>query len=202
MDIDNLATAVVENLQRSSSILPSSVHDLWWLVSAVGYGRLLRHNKEVQAELRLAESVLAEVPGRLRAGLREALDWDGYLEQLAIALKEVRPEDVEAALAGIEELLVVAETTGANERAETFLQEAKMLMACVPPEWTHLVDHAAQRSSVYGISDNLVLRLWEAVEDAAVGVVMREVEPTMLPRAYLYDKLIPESGDRRYLRRP
>lgn len=191
MEPESLVRATAENLQRVSSVAPRSVRDVWWLASAVGYGRLLVDHAEVRAALPAAESTLGAADENLLAELRRSLDWDGCLRRLASALKETRSEDLEGLLASSEELLAVADAIGAAPRAEAFCADAEALIAWMPQEWGHLISHAARRCEVFGSSECLVLRLWAAVEDAAVGAAIRETAPSVRPEARLVDAIMP-----------
>ena len=59
MNVEELTRTVAENLQRASSAPPGSVRDLWWLASAVGYGRLLGDHAAVRSHIDVAEGALA-----------------------------------------------------------------------------------------------------------------------------------------------
>lgn len=191
MDVMDLTRATAENLRRASSVPVDSVRALWWLASAVGYGRLLGDHVEVRAALPAAERALGEAPADLRDALRCALDWEGCQRRLASALKEARSEDAEEALAAIEELLAVAEAVGAESQAEAFCSEAGALIAWLPAEWTHLGRQAAVRSAAFGISSRGVPRLWAIVEEAFLGASLRALVPAARPVARWTDALLP-----------
>ncbi|MDP2270500.1 MAG: hypothetical protein Q8K32_07175 [Archangium sp.] len=191
MKPESLVRATAENLQRVSSVAPRSVRDVWWLASAVGYGRLLVEHTEIRAALPAAESTLSAVDENLLAELRRSLDWDGCLRRLASALKDARSEDAEEVLAASEELLAVAGVVDVVAQADAFCAEAEALIAWVPAEWVHLFHHAAARCEALGTSEHLVHRLWAAVEGAAVGAAMREIAPVVQPATRLVDALIP-----------
>ena len=191
MEIKDLTRATAENLRRASSVPIDSVQALWWLASAVGYGRLLNDHAEVRAVLPAAERALAEVGTDLLDELRRALDWDGSRRRLASALKETRSEDAEEALAAIEELLAVAGAVGAGAHAEAFCAEAEALIAWLPAEWTHLGQQAAARCSAFGPSPHGVPRMWATVEEALLGAAIRTLVPAVRPVARWTDALLP-----------
>ncbi|MBI2893924.1 MAG: hypothetical protein HYY06_10260 [Deltaproteobacteria bacterium] len=191
MEVESLVRATAENLRLVSAVTPRSPKDVWWLASAVGYGRLLTDHAEVRAGLPAAESVLAAVDGYVMDELRHSLDWEGCLRRLASALKASRPEDAEAVLAASEELLAVAGAVQAAAQADAFCADVEPMIAWLPVEWSHLADRAAMRCQAFGGSQNPVLRLWTAVEDAVVGAMMREAEPAVRPAARLVDSIIP-----------
>ena len=190
MDIDSLARSTAENLNRTSTA-PGSLRELWWLASAVGYGRLLADRQEVRAALPVAEAALGATREVLRRELATALDWDDCLGRIARGLKEDRSEDLEDALAASEELLAAASVIDTEEATQAFCASAEELLAWLPPEWSHMADIAAARCRVFGGSEGAVFRLWTAVEAAAVGAAIREASPAMLPRARFVDELIP-----------
>ena len=187
---DNLARATAEDLQRASTIVPRSTQDIWWLASAVGYGRLLAHHSEVANALAAAETVLGEAPAEVVAELARALDWDGCLRHLADAMKDSRPEEAEAVLATTEELIVAASVVATETQTDAFCAEAEALIAWLPAEWSHLLDRAASRREALGSPDHPVYRLWSAVEDAATGAAMRELPPVTRPVTRLADAMI------------
>lgn len=190
MNLENLRPTVATNLRRSSGAVPGTARDLWWLASAVGYGRLLSRHAEVRAALSAGEQVLGAVREEVIAALRSSLDWEGCSRRLAAALTDVRSEELEAVLATSEELLAVAGTIGAELRAESFCADAEALIVWLPSEWAHLIEHAASRRDTFSDSESLVVRLWAAVEDAAIGAALREKEAAVRPAARLVDALI------------
>lgn len=191
VNVDDLAPAVAVNLRRVSST-PSTTKDLWWLASAVGYGRLLLHVPEVHDALAGAEAALSETPDSLLEELRRALDWQPLVERLADALKEARSEDLEVVLAEAEELLAVGAVVGAEPEAEAFCDEAEMLLPWLPAEWAHVADRARHRLRATAAQPSLVVRLWSAVEEAATAALAREMAPAVRPASRLVDALIPQ----------
>lgn len=191
VNVEDIADAVAASLQRASRT-PSTVKDLWWLASAVGYGRLLVHVPEVAAALAAAEAALAETPSSLLGDLRRAIDWQTLAERLADALQEARPEDLEAVVAEAEELLAVGAVVGAEQEAEAFCAEAEMLLPWLPAEWAHIADRARHRLRAAAEQSNLVMRLWRAVEDASTAALAREMAPAVRPASLLVDALIPQ----------
>lgn len=191
VNVDELAPAVVQNLRRSSSP-PSTAKELWWLASAVGYGRLLRHVPEVHHALPAAEAILSGTSTSLLEELRRALDWESLVGRLADALEEARPEDLEGVLAEAEELLAVAAAVGAESAAEAFCDEAEMLLPWLPAEWAHIAVRARHRVRAVAAEPSLVMRLWTAVEDAGTAALAREVAPSVRPASRLADDLIPQ----------
>jgi hypothetical protein len=176
MDIDSLVRLTAENLRRASSAVPHSVRELWWLASAVGYGRLLADHPEVREPLAAGESALRAVREELQHELVKALDWDGCLGRLATGLEDDRTESLEDALAASEELLAVADALGAEVQGNAFCAEAARLLASLPAEWSHVSEHARAMRRVFGAKDSLVLRLWTAVDDATLETAVREGE--------------------------
>lgn len=191
VNVDDFAAVVAENLRRVSST-PSTTKDLWWLASAVGYGRLLQDVPEVHDALAGAEAALSEAPNSLLEELRRALDWQPLFQRLADALKETRSEDLEVVLAEAEELLAVGAVVGAEPEAESFCAEAEMLLPWLPFEWAHVADRACHRLRATAAQPSLVARLWSAVEDAATAAVAREAAPSVRPASRLVDALIPQ----------
>lgn len=191
MKLDGLARTAADCLQRATTAAPVAASDTWWLASAIGYGRLLSTHALVKPKLQVAERMLESVSPNLLTELAESLDWDGCLELVASALKETRPEDLEHALASSEELLAVAGPIEANDAAKEFIEAFELLIAWVPPEWSHLADTAGARTAAFNDSDSLVLRMWESVEEAVLASLIREGEPTVRPAATLIDSLIP-----------
>ena len=189
VNVDDFATVVIENLRRVS-VAPSTMKELWWLASAVGYGRLLQHVPEVHSVLAGAEAAFSETSESLLEALRRALNWEPMVERLADALREARPEDLEAILADAEELLAVGATIGAEPEAEAFCEEAEMLLPWLPAEWAHVADRARHRLRAMAAQPSLVVRFWSAVEDAATAALAREVEPAVRPASRLVDALI------------
>jgi hypothetical protein len=179
MGIDSLVRLTVESLRRASSAVPDSVRELWWLASAVGYGRLLAGDAEVRGPLAAAESALRGVREELRDELVRALDWDGCLGRLAAGLEDDRTESLEDALAASEELLAAANAIGAEAQGKAFCVEAERLLASLPAGWSYVSEHARAMRGVFGATDSLVLRLWTAVADAALGTAVREAEPSV-----------------------
>ena len=157
VNIDEFALAVVDNLRRSSQP-PTSARSLWWLASAVGYGRLLGHIPDVHDALLLAEKTLSETPVAVLQQLRQLLGWEPLAGQLAQTIKETRPEGLEAVLAEAEELLAVAAALGVTSEAEAFCEEAEMLISWLPSEWAHLADHARHRVQGFTAQPSLVSR--------------------------------------------
>ena len=194
MDIESLVQAAADNLERASSSVPTSVGEVWWLASAVGYGRMLSQHERVSVTLPAAESTLEATGEELRLELQNALDWGGSLDRIAAALKEDRPESLEDVLIASEEMLVVATALGIETRIEEFLAEAEVLLSWSPPEWTSVGDMATQRGRSFGDSCAQALRLWEAIENAAIGAVLRRSEPAFRPEASLVDVLLPNPG--------
>ena len=190
MNIESLVRATAENLQRVTAV-PRSLRELWWLASAVGYGRLLADHQEVQATLPAAEAALGAVEEDLRQKLVAAFGWDECLGRIAGGLKEDRSEDLEEGLSTSEELLAAASAIGAEEAAHSFCVNAEELLGWLPPEWSHMADIAATRCRAFGRSEGAVLRLWTAVETAAVGAMMRQASPAIRPEARFVDELIP-----------
>lgn len=191
MDTSDLVRATAEHLQQSASVPIDSPRALWWLASAVGYGRLLARHAEVQAALPEAERVLRLVRPQDLDALRCALDWEGCLRHFAAALKDPRPEEAEDALAASEELLAVAEVVGAGAQAEAFLADAEPLIAWMPAERVDVGRHAAARCAAFGAVKHPVPHLWEAVEDAVLGAAMRAMTPIVHPAARWIDVLLP-----------
>jgi hypothetical protein len=191
VNVDDFAPVVAENLRRVSA--PATTKELWWLASAVGFGRLLRHVSEVHDALVGAEAALSETPESLLAELRRALNWTALEERLADALKDARPEDLEGVLAEAEELLAVGAVVGAEPEAEAFCDEAEMLLPWLPVEWAHVADRARHRLRATAAQPSLVARLWSAVEDAATAAIAREAAPAVRPASRLVDALIPQS---------
>lgn len=189
--VEDLALAVVENLQRVSST-PSTVKELWWLASAVGYGRLLRHVPEIRDALPIPETALSGTAEPVIDELRGALGWEALAGRLAEALKETRCEDLEAVLADAEELLAVAAVVGADAEAEAFCDEAEMLLPWLPAEWAHIADRARLRVDAFAMQPSHVARLWNAVEDAGTASLVREVDPSVRPASRVADGLIPQ----------
>ncbi len=187
------ATVVAENLRRVFKA-PSSIKELWWLASAVGYGRLLQHEPEVKDVLLVAESALSGTPNSLLEELRGVLGWQLVLGRLAEALKEVRSEDLDGVLADAEELLMVGAVISAESDADTFCAEAEMLLPWMPVEWAHVAELASHHLSTFTMWSSPVVRLWSAVEDAATAAVIREQEPAFRPASVLVDKLIPQQS--------
>lgn len=191
VNVDDLALAAAENLRRVSRTT-STTKELWWLASAVGYGRLLRHVPEIQEALPAAEAALSRTPASLLEQLRRALDWQPLLGRLADALKDARSEDLEGVLAQAEELLAVGDAVGAEPEAEAFCAEAEMLLPWLPAEWAHIADRARHRVRTFAAQPSLVVRLWSAVEDAATAALAREMAPAARPNSTLADELIPQ----------
>lgn len=191
VNVDDLAPAVAENLQRVSRP-PSTTKELWWLASAVGYGRLLRHVPEVHDALPAAEAALSGTSDSLLEELQRALLWQPLVGRLADALKEPRSEDLEGVLADAEELLAVGAAVGAEPDAEAFCDEAEMLLPWLPAEWAHIADRARDRVRAVAAQPSLVVRLWNAVEDAATAALAREAAPAVRPASRLADDLIPQ----------
>lgn len=189
INFQELAQAVTDNLRRASSP-PSTAKGLWWLASAVSYGRLLRHMPEVQDALLAAEKTLIQTPDAVREALRAALEWTSLTERLSDSLKEARPEDLEAVLADAEELLAVAPVVGAESEAETFCQEAELLLPWLPVEWTHLADRARHRGELFAAQPSLSARLWSAVENATTAAIARVIAPSVRPASRLADRVI------------
>lgn len=197
MDIDSLARLTAKSLRRASSVVPDSVRELWWLVCAVGYGRLLASHPEVREPLASGESALSAVRKELRNELARALDWDGCLSRLAAGLEDDRTEPLEDALAVSEELLAVASVVGAEAYGEAFCAEAERLLASLPAEWSHMSEHAQARRRVFGATNSLVLRLWTAVDEAARGMAVQEREPAVLTKPWEQwrDRIAALAGD-------
>lgn len=191
MNIQDRARITVEELERSSASVPSTVNELRWLVSAVGFGRLLAERDEVKPALDAAERVLARVPEELLVKLKRAIDWGGCLDRLGEALQDPRPEDLEDVLTVTEELLAMASPLRADEEADAFWQKAEALIAWLPAGWHHLSRHAESRRVTLGDADHRVTRMWRAIEDAVLGAVMREAEPAVRPEPRYLDLLIP-----------
>lgn len=189
MNLNGLAAAVVENLRRIDE-RPTTTKALWWLASAVGYGRLLRHLPEVADALTPAEALLSGVPDSLLRALRQTFDWQSLTERLTGSLKEVRPESLEGVLAEAEELLAAGAAIGAQSEAEAFCAEAEMLLPWLPAEWAHIAERARQRVHAMAAQPSFVLRLWSAVEDAATAALLREEAPAVRPAARLADQLL------------
>ncbi|MCB0221589.1 MAG: hypothetical protein KDH09_17960, partial [Chrysiogenetes bacterium] len=157
--VEERALAVAENLRRVSG--PSSTpKELWWLASAVGHGRLLRHVPDVHDALPAAESALSATPVSVLQELRAALGWELLEGRLADALKDSRPEDLEAVLADAEELLAVASAVGAELEAAAFCDEAELLLPWIPAEWAHVAERA--RALAATAEPSPVMRLWGA----------------------------------------
>ena len=191
VNVDDLAPAVAENLRRVTR-MPSTTKELWWLASAVGYGRLLRHVLEVHDALPAAEAALFGTPDSLLEDLRRTLDWQRLMGRLADALKEARSEELEGVLAEAEELLAVGAALGAESAAEAFCAEAETMLPWLPAEWAHIADRARHRVRTVAAEPNLVVRLWIAVEDAATAALAREMEPSFRPASGIADDLIPQ----------
>ncbi len=191
VNVDNIAPAVAENLRRVSGTA-ATTKELWWLASAVGYGRLLRNVSEVHDALPAAEAALSGTADSLLEELRRALDWQALVVRLADSLKEARSEELEGVLAEAEELLAVGAAVGAELEAEAFCAEAEMLLPWLPVEWAHIADRYRSRVLAVAAEPSLVVRLWNAVEDAATAAVAREVAPAVRPASRLADDLIPQ----------
>jgi hypothetical protein len=191
--VDELAPAVVESLRRVSTAA-STAKELWWLASATGFGRLLRHVPEVNEALSAAEIALSDTPDAVIETLRRGLDWETLAGRLAEALKETRAEDLEAVLADAEELLAVASAVGAESDAEAFCNEAEMLLPWLPVEWAYLADRARQRLHALAVEESLIGRLWAAVEDGATGTLAREGAPSVHPVSRFAEDLIPKQS--------
>lgn len=191
VNVDDLAKAVAANLRCVSST-PSTTKDLWWLASAVGYGRLLLHVPEVHDALAGAEAALSDTPDSLLEELRRALDWQALAGRLADALKEARSEDLEFVLADAEELLAVGAVVGAEPEAEAFCTEAEMLFLLLPAGWVYVADRARHRLRAMAAQPSLVVRLWSAVEDASTAALARAMAPAVRPASRLADSRIPQ----------
>jgi hypothetical protein len=191
VNVEDLAPAVAGSLRRAST-MPSTTKELWWLASAVGYGRLLRDAPEIQHALPAAEAALAGTSDSLIEELRRSLEWQPLVEKLADGLKEARSEDLETALGEAEELLAVGAVLGAGPEAEAFCAEAEALLPWLPVEWAHIADHARRRVRAIASETSLVARLWSAVEDAATAALTREATPAVRPASRLVDAVIPQ----------
>ena len=189
LSTDDFKRSVIEGLERAPSA-PSTINELWWLALAVGYGRLLRRHAEVQAPLAAAERALAGVSGSSREELRAALDWEGLTGRFAEALKEERSEELERCLAEAEDLLAISEVVDAGPEAETFSAEVEALIPWLPAEWTYIAERARHRAGLAMAEESLVVRLWEAVEEAAAGAILREGPPVTRPHALIVDALL------------
>jgi|GEM_PF-4958647 len=194
MNKNDFASVIARNILQATTIAPESVKDLWWLASAIGYGRMLTTNAEVSSALVKAEQLLGGVSEELKDDFKEILDWDGCLDDISSGLKDDYPEDFEHALSDSEELLAIANAIGAAKEAEAFMNSAEGLIAWIPGEWNHLLDHASARIKMFEASDSLVLRLWGAVEESVIGATMRETEPVVRPEASLVDQIIPSDS--------
>lgn len=191
MSIDRLARVIQEKLTQAARTRPASARDLWWLVSAVGYGRLLRGDLAVQAALRAAEACLGEADPAIVSQLRDALDWRGALQRVAAGLKEDRPEDLEAALSNAEDLLVAAPVLGAGAKAKEFCAEAEALLAWVPAEWDDLALEASRRLELLGGDGSPAGLLWAALADGVTGALLRAQAGAARPAARHVDALLP-----------
>lgn len=189
VNADDLAPTIAESLRRVSMV-PATTKELWWLASAVGYGRLLQHVPEVHDELLAAEAALSGTPDVLLEELRQALDWQSLVGRLADALTEERSEDIESVLADAEELLAVAAAVRAAPEAEAFCAEAETLLPRLPAEWVHIADHSRCRIRAFVAQPSPVVRLWSAVEDAARAALAREATPAVQRGSRLADDLI------------
>jgi len=187
MDIVRSAT---EQLRLTASSAPTGERDLWWLASAVGYGRLLASEPEIASLLPAAEALLTSVDARLKATLARALDWDGILQRLAAGLKDDRPEEMEDALGAAEDLLAVAAPLEEEEAAARFLDRASELLPWIPAEWNHLLARAANRKDLLG---GLIAQLWDTVEDALTGALLRQGPPATIPAHRLVDQVMREA---------
>lgn len=190
MHADHLARTTSESLRRVTTVVPRSVNDVWWLASAIGYGRLLANRAEVADTLPTAEAVLGATSPELVAELARELDWEGCLRRLAAGLKDERSEEIEAILSVAETLLAVAGVVGAEAATEGFCVEAEALLAWMPPAWEHLGECAASRQEALGASEHPVVRFWSMVEDATLAAMMRELVPAAPTASPLVTELV------------
>lgn len=192
MSTAKLLQITIKSLRDASNTSPDSVSELWWLASAIGYGRSLNQREEIQDALENAEQTLKKVDPELIQALNDALDWDGILEEIAVGLKDERPEDLEHALLSSEQLLAVATAVGASQAIDAFLKESGELLAWLPSEWNQILEEASAKASFYGAHDSPICKLWESVEDAGIGAMLRQATPPAhRPLARYLDALIP-----------
>ncbi|NUQ72063.1 MAG: hypothetical protein HUU21_00590 [Polyangiaceae bacterium] len=190
MNLERMAHVAAEDLARVAGARPASVNDLWWLASAVGYGRALEDSVEVRAALPAAEANLSAVAPNLVKALLDALDWEGTLDRVARGLEDDRLEELESALEAAEELLVIGEALGSEEQRR-FLTHIEDLLPWLPAQWAHLVEIAAARSRLFGGDRHLAGQLWESVADQATGALVRASIPVVVrERATLANELL------------
>ena len=193
MEIKNIVAHTVEELRRVSANPPESVRDLWWLASAVGYGRALAEHDEVQAVLPRAEKLLNQTSSALLKDFKDGLDWEGAIEKISSALQDDYPDELEHALAVSEKLLAIGDAIGAAEEVETFLEEAEELLGWLPANWSHLVEEARERGALFGMS-TFAGRLWSNVEVAGLSAAIQDAAPDRQPEAQYVDQLIPDKS--------
>lgn len=150
-----------KEFERVITLVPKSKRELWWLVSAIGYGKLqLEYFDELPKYLLLAENTLTKVPPPLIQDLANALDWTGLLQDIKTDVQWDRPEDLENTLFRSEKLLAIAPVIGSDEKATKFLSSSSPHLKKIPPKWDHLKDTALRRSPPV---PSHVLNLWNLV---------------------------------------
>jgi len=189
------AVTVASELERCAKTPPETDADLWWLASAVGYGRLLREEPAIAARLPAAEARLVAVPRSRLEALGRRLGWGKALDDIAASLKEDEPAELEAALESAEELLAASPAFGCDADARAFLHDAADLLSWMPAEFRLILAVANERRKALGDASTLVGTLWAAVTDALTGTVLRQAEgPAVRPEARLTARLLPPEG--------
>lgn len=155
---------VVDELQRVSTNVPVNGGELWWLASAVGFGRLLAGRPEVDTVLSSAEKVLGAVAVAVRDDLAEQLEWDHCLRRIEDGVSDDEVESVEDALLVAEELLAVADVIGAESACRAFCTQVEKLLKKPSPHWDLIFEMAQARHRTFGATDSWVHRLWAAAE--------------------------------------
>jgi len=194
MDKSMFARIISDKLVKTNDT-PTTADELWWLVSAIGYARLVDNHTKLGDALADAEARLSQVPKSVFESLNETLDWEGCLNQVVEGLKNSRPEELEHALSNAEELLAIAEVTKSQNQAEGFLAQFNEVIAWLPPEWNHLIETATTRSEILGSSTAMACRLWEQVKESAIGATIRESEPAVRPEPTIVDSLFASEPD-------
>lgn len=193
--------SVTEELQRASVSSASSVRELWWLASAVGYGRAFAEDQSVRDVLTVAEAKLDDTDASLTTALTVGLEWESTLDALTAALRETRPEDLERALADAEDLVAVGTALGLEDAVDAFSARAEALLAWFPAEWHAIGEAASRRSTLLGGTQNAIGRLWDVVADAALGASIRSAPTVTRPEARYVDALLGRSDVFRAIRR-
>ena len=179
-----------EQLRRTASSVPADERELWWLASAVGFGRMLSREPEIASVLPAAEATLTSVDTRVKAALSRTLDWEGTAGRIAAGLRDDRPEELEEALSETEDMMAAAAVLGVEKAAEGLLTRAAELLPWMPAQWDHLLARAANRRETLG---GMIGRLWETVEESLTGALLRQGPAAALPAHRLVEEIMLEA---------